>query len=137
MERQNKGRTRLGQGHAMQELTVRQPPIESADNHAHFAGGEYQFEILGTVLGQDRNAVAPPDTKGEQYRREPVHPRVESRVGEAPQPVDDLQPLGMQPGTLAEQHSDGEPRRRPRETGIYALAHAAPWRRMTTRCPSR
>src|SRR4051794_36164756 len=43
----------------------------------------------------------------------------------------------MQPGTLAEQYADGEPRCRPRGTGVYALAHAAPRRRMTTRRPSR
>ena len=96
----------------MRRLVGREAPVHTDGDGADPGAGELDLDISDAVAGHQRDPVAPPDPAAEQHVRDPVHPRIELRVGQAAPALDQRGALAVQRGGGGEQAPDGRRRGR-------------------------
>ena len=69
---------------AMAEFGICLPPILAGRHDAKFGRSEFDFDVFGPVLREDRNAVASPKAVRDEPLGQPIHPVIQFPIGDLP-----------------------------------------------------
>ena len=90
----------------VRDLGRRQPPVHRDGDRVELGERERDFEVLGTVLVEERDPVAGPDPDARERVGEPVRPPVELTEGDRAALELDRRRVGLVPGVRANDVSD-------------------------------